>query len=1766
MPELDKLPPPTQLFGNEKKSSLPPPNQLFNGDKIKENKNIIPQIKDFGSPIEEKTSEIIDNIPDLDEGKKQTIKDLTEKGIDSKTLSNSILTLQGKHAKQSGGSKYYFDSKGIPQPLANDERPPKGYNIASMWGTPADAENDSPLTTIGKHIFNILPSMVENLADVVHLPYVVGQQLSSDIGRKELATGLSELPEQYKAEEDKVHEADWYNGVKSAANRYKTLTSEKSQESFLNTQNIHEISDIAKSNNWKFTIDNLAGTVGQLAKSVGEFGLGTGVAKLGGLATASALEGKAVSQLGKLGTTGSVFAGSYMTQFGDVLDEAKKAGLSTEDAYKFASTISVPLALTDMGLGVEGKIFKDQIAASEKKNLIKNIVGGFVRDSEGKVTKETLDNAFNVTLAANTSLGKTWLKETGKTTLGEAGQESLQSFIQKAGEQIHDKLSNSEDAKFGTDALSAQSFAQYLQEGIMGALGGAPTAIAYDHIKTIARDKAQKENIFEVVKQGDEAVNAFKANVKKAHEEGDITPEQAADAIVKVDAYNSYNRLITNKDLNLNDNSKKELFNKTFQQEDLEGRMKSMGDVDKLSPIERGEYKGFEKQSHDLQKDINEIILSSQLKKEPVAGNKTIEDEIKKDNPVEKKEGETKKVIAPHLQKLLDLHTKTRTYAETPVGDYNKLSFNDRKKHEITTAHLETQPDNRVEGAVVTERSFPSKNKNTVYEAKMADDKIIRFSSSQKIEDNPQNKDQRGHLVHLQPKSLMKQDKNGTWEIDEEKLKGASIGLKSYTIENDGRKRKVIKIFSTANNEDYGKFIAWAKETHKGKNDYTYKEVNGEGGLIDIEKAIEKPLISNNEAIPNVSVPQNTNLQTSEDFTIEGQLQKQKVSKGIIEAEHHENVLKVAKFIQSVLPNINVIQDRTLNAAGKLSADGKTISINPYYAGLDTPIHEAGHVLIDSMGYNDPTIQKAIKQLQKSKLWKETAARYPELSEEMLGKEVLAEAIGREGAGIFEKESNINKFQKLLDKIFQWFKDKLGLERNEAKELAKKILRGEASHLTGEATGVEQLQKNTLADDLRTINEHLKTDLSAQERADFEEVKANILAEIADSDEMAQIEDVVNAESLEGYSLDDLIEVYNSAQELETYNPSLTKKLKLRIAYFLNETGRERLRKNKYFKEEEANKNDLKYLEVKFKVLSHMSHEFPELQELSPLFDKAYSDKVAESNKMKAELEKKAKAVIDEYNKKLGIAQKALGFVFNDNAKYFEYMDNKGKFRTDLSGLSKAQIDLLNHIKTLVENRAKQVDENGEEIQNEILKTDKNFAETFKTEGLIAATKDYFKLSEKPAYGIDYSGKLTNKFDKARDKDKGYSKDFYKGALSFIDDYVHTKYMSKFVPIVNSLDYLYSKGYGDVLKKPAAKKWLHEWSQMHIYQTDKTTDARLDFMLKFLRTITSQVVMGFNIPAAVMNIFMGNYNNWRAETTPMILKGNKRLFGKDGINKYGLNLIEKFDVVKADKDSNPVLGAGKIFQKLAFAAQTFGEYQIQGSMFLGQLTDKEWDSFEYNNEGELVFKKDANKESIDKKFNEYKNRISDIQGKYGEKDRRNFMRSEYGKTILQFRVWLPDAIKERFGKRYIDLNGNIKEGTWTSLTGEGLKELKQNIKEKGTFKAVSENKAVMANLKGAMLLGSLMVLSYMGDDDDKKRKKALSLNNAIGNLLMIFDTDQLNYMVKSPVASLGTLSKFIETFQDVKNMDAKKLKKDAPKIIPYSKVYTDLNKIFTDGK
>lgn len=1010
------------------------------------------------------------------------------------------------------------------------------------------------------------------------------------------------------------------------------------------------------------------------------------------------------------------------------------------------------------------------------------------------------------------------------------------------------------------------------------------------------------------------------------------------------------------------------------------------------------------------------------------------------------------------------------------------------------------------------------------------------------------------------------------------------------------------------------------------------------------------------------------------DPNAEDQFQKESKVKG--------DVQKVIESLKKANPKLRVYTDTGLvdkqgnPAAAKVDKQGNVV-INPNYAGKDTPIHEVGHILIDAIGgLNNLVIRKAVKQLKNTPLWKEIEAKYPELSEDMLAKEVLAEAIGREGAGIFETEEQKSSFRKAMEYIFDRIKAVFGINKNIAKSLAKEVLAGrykvpsemkeqfqknkKTPKLTREAYYKQAfpnaVQLKTVESEIAALEAKLKTKLTPEEKKEFQRKLDSAQATIDkfekafkkysyDYNKLNKIKE--SNGDLSNKSIEELTEIYNLIAEYDpNADSSFFNEVKYRIAHQLAEQQMEFLEK-KGVNPRASKFEDLSSKDVLMKSLGHMSEAFPEVQQLSKQYDAQNSKMSAERQEKLDKLNELAKAVAKEEASSLGLKFK--DFLIGKGDQFFKWMDaGDGKFITTaqakaLSPAKGAYMEYLRSIldeyKDMQENTAAGYDENA------ALRVDKGFIESFKTSGIVAAiqkwagtgealrkvkikftdasgntsvkslseiekilqqegekgliskatatTKSvYYNLKAKKAInkGIDdagnvidkgmYSlkgGKLINKFGAKRADDFDYSTNFHAAAVQYINDMTWSKYMQPLIPVVESIEHFNNVTGLDRNKKDNLVKWIKKWKAMHLYQETQTSPfPALDLVMKNLRHLTSMAMLAFNVPAAKMNLVIGEYNTWRELGAKDWAKGHKRLVastkgGKKKFSTKATNIIKKYNVVSTDYDEKPNVSAGKIFDQLAQGMTRLTEYTIQGSMFLGQMTTQEWNDFD--SQGNYT----GSNPDIQAKLESYKKKVSDVHGKYSAKDRRNFELYEFGKFVGQFKTWVPDWWKERFGSRYFDENGKEHYGNWRAIQYNGIKQLHRDIltKEFWTSNDI-KHKAMRTNLKSAMTFALLLSIRLSGDDDRKKKKAGDFLSQALGNLTFVFDPQQAQFVLKNPVAGMGTALKFVDALNSAVKAETYKSKGKfgdkgdltAPgkfaRITPYNKIV--FNDLFMDEK
>lgn len=1087
-----------------------------------------------------------------------------------------------------------------------------------------------------------------------------------------------------------------------------------------------------------------------------------------------------------------------------------------------------------------------------------------------------------------------------------------------------------------------------------------------------------------------------------------------------------------------------------------------------------------------------------------------------------------------------------------------------------------------------------------------------------------------------------------TKEMNDKSMFASTGQIGEYRIDTRGltteQVKSAIKNLIAGKKEDSVSVKTFTQEViNKIKKTGNVPLISGTGGMTArydmplYEFFLEKGL-GKREITPEEEAEFKTELEYREG---KGNLQ-QKVSKfkerAVNTKERVDKVNNIVDSLQAKMPNVKFKLDSGIKGAGLWNPNTNTISVNPDYSGFDTPIHEAGHVLIDAIGYDNKVIQKAVEQLRDTDLYKEIKERYPELSDRDLDIEVLAEAIGREGAEIFDSVEDKSKFMQYLDYIFDWLKTKLGLNKNVAKSLAKQIISGigtkELKAQEGAIEREQKLKKGEKVKSYAAFRESLGREYY-EEKETIENAEYIIESETSTKEEKLAAQQTISdikksrktdskayrdyikslSEDLSEYDNEELINLYSQIKALNLKNNN-SKDLMLNIAMRLRKARQAEISEvHKDYIEDIANKKDIGDLDVWLLNASHFTEHQPEVQQMIKGVQNAQLEMVKEASELKSTNETLAKRVIKEENARLGITGQAASLMSSDSAKYFEWMDNGegGLITMDQAkskGYSKAKLDYLDFTRKLLAERKNMMEANNyENADMDVIRVDKKFMESFKSDGLAQAFSYYlggggsnlgevrimyngepkafkdiekdiiskvkkndvlsniralidllrynfmarkqlkrgFNVDEKvnplivkgnAQYSLNNNGILVSKFDKPRNKERGYSKDFYRAMVEFIDDTAHVKHINPMLSVIDSVEYLNKNGYLEkgINPKPNVTRWIEEWKKLHIFKEAHVNDPTLDATIKFFRQLTAATTMWFNIPANAINVFMGNYNNWRQENAETVAKGNKRLFLKGGerkygVNKYSLDILEKYHIVNRDFDSNPKIGFGKIFDKLATIGTQVGEYQIQGSLALGLMPDEIYDSFEYKNdkygEPKLVLKEGADEKKINDAMIGIKNRVTDIQGKYPDADRRNIMRGEIGKAVFQFKVWLPDFLKERFGAKYINSRNQIREGSFNGLIKEGFKQLREDIDKKGLTKGLYENKAFMSNLKGLMAITSLMVWKYQDDDDESNRRKATMAENTLGQLMFITDPEQLKYTLSNPVAALGKMKDFV---------------------------------------
>jgi len=727
----------------------------------------------------------------LMDSEKDVLRDLlTNPNLTGEQAKRGIAAIQGYDNKQSDDNTMYYlkqEDNGVivPQALAYGERPPQGYDVAKVWGNKEQASDDSWYTDLGKSLYNGVIGAAQGAIDLAQL----GTMAVTD------------------------EESAYLNNLRNTAGSLKFEKDEDLNKPIFNAEGIKEWSDLLDKNRFDVSPEALWGTINMATESIVSF--------MGGA--------KAATTLAKAGPKTAAFIGSYMSQLGSNIDAAKEAGLEGRDVSAVASVQTAAMAAIDAMFGLESKIYSNTFKKAEKE-LLKDLGKSVERDAAGMITELGFKELAKNTTIEYAKLARIGAAEIGKDVLKEGTQEAGQEFLRQSAEQLWDKLSPDDKAKFGTDITSPEAFAKYIENGISGLVGGAPMAVVANQAKK--KYDEQSINALGVVQKGPEAIKELKSNLAVAKDKGTLSENEYNQAIFKVDAYDKYNE--QTKDLDLSEQEKKEAFELSFNIEALKSEIPtSKEDIDKLDPIAIAKIDSKKELIKGLQKQLNEIILKEDAAKETKVGQETVN---KVNKTMEPTEGQTtidalrKKIqkLKPEAAEEVDIEdaleeTKParRKIEEVPVNewnDQNKTTSLQRKQ--IVQEALKTLPNNEIEAKLQEGQNqtmivvMPDGRKlNLAQSVKSTDpkaDTYIKRENFPKTKEEGVVDDAGRPMVSYKEPVAIKRVEVDAFDVDED-----GNEVEAYDKDGNRKRKAVLSVY----NKQTGKHIAFVRELdpYKGK-------------------------------------------------------------------------------------------------------------------------------------------------------------------------------------------------------------------------------------------------------------------------------------------------------------------------------------------------------------------------------------------------------------------------------------------------------------------------------------------------------------------------------------------------------------------------------------------------------------------------------------------------------------------------------------------------------------------------------------------------------------------------------------------------------------------------------------------------------------------------------------------------------------------------------------------------------------------------------------
>lgn len=319
-------------------------------------------------------------------------------------------------------------------------------------------------------------------------------------------------------------------------------------------------------------------------------------------------------------------------------------------------------------------------------------------------------------------------------------------------------------------------------------------------------------------------------------------------------------------------------------------------------------------------------------------------------------------------------------------------------------------------------------------------------------------------------------------------------------------------------------------------------------------------------------------------------------------------------------------------------------------------------------------------------------------------------------------------------------------------------------------------------------------------------------------------------------------------------------------------------------------------------------------------------------------------------------------------------------------------------------------------------------------------------------------------------------------------------------------------------------------------------------LIQWFINLTAIRYLALNPMGAMFNAIAGFTQTFTHFGFAPVLKGMRRIvtgygftnFDKGLITSTAIRFFQRYDVVNTSQDTEISVTSktlGRI-SNIIFSPITFVEYINHAYTTIGLMSDEQWKAViamdeENNNYSVEDFKEEYGKrpeEAIStREVGRYVDESRRIHGAYHPFNQRLINTTPEGRMIMQFKNWLPDVVLAHFQTEYVDMNGVVRKGILNS-TGGVAANLFKSVFIEGDIKKTKKNLENLSDIdkknlhkfmrEALMMTAVSMLIASLGEGSDDDRRK---LQRVLGDIGFIYDLDNYNFILDSPIPIAGTM-------------------------------------------